>query len=185
MQKRKIATSLLLAVGAVASMATEPAQSGWSVQANEPLPTGTLAANEVEHRYAITVELTGSEPATNGELEIDLRYTRPAMPTGNVPLDITVLEGASVRSDSISSTQEGASLYSLISNIDLWMTCAAYPCVETFDVHIHRVDSNPVPFTFDGTVRAYANGGSTTKAMNPPPGTEVHVTVVDVPVVAP
>jgi hypothetical protein len=181
MSNRKLASHSLLVIGAVASIATSTVPTGWILQRTGSMPSTRFTATEHEKRFQITVELVGGELPTGGALEAGVRYMRPDSPMGNVPLHVTLVQGTTVLNDFIAATTEGVPPNQIGTSTELWLTCEAVPCTETYEMRLARTDGSTVEFALEGGITATAVGGDEHKVVPVPEGTDILITAVELP----
>lgn len=158
---------LLIAVGALASIATQQA-SGWDDYQAHDLGSYALDRQLPSVRYTLHNELVGPGPfeGLDGLLQIDI-YVTPA-PTLPVKVEVRGIthpeDQSAIGMASIFDSHMPRTL-----NIPAWLACTTDPCAEDFEIIITLDPAETASVTVSGHISVSASGS----ADDVPAGTDV------------
>jgi hypothetical protein len=160
MNARRIATSLVLATAAFASMATSMAIP-WSITESAPIPTTEVTtAGQV---FSITTEVHGPVAEySGGELQLDLELSGQPANLENAAITVTVISEAdpSVREEQ-TRVVNASVRETMTFSIPLWETCEADPCFDDYRLEVRNATANTSILLIASEVRATLFGNDT------------------------
>ena len=130
-------TWLLIALGALASIADEPGT--WVIPSEQALPAGTLDDQHTELRYLVHVEWINGPTGIFGEAHIRLDatgQTQPPQPL-NVTIFATNLADPTVTHSAVAPIEVGNTTSATV-DVDGWRECHTMPCSEDYELRIAR-----------------------------------------------
>jgi hypothetical protein len=173
---------ILLAGGAIASIATSQVPPGWGIGTNQALDPAVIDDTTPTVRYQVHVELHGAEPITglDGMVETDVSFAARdgSTPSGSIELSSLTndVPPATINYGDVDPTT--ARERGISASLDAWLACTSDPCSEDFELVVHRDPGANLPaLDIGGTV--YASAGGTDKVQ--PPNTSVVLTVTREP----
>jgi hypothetical protein len=181
--RRKVA--LVLAAGALASVATSVAIAEWTLSREVPLEI-TLGNTRPTRMYAIAAELNGPFQLDGlfGSTEIQVDVS--TAPTGTATAAVVLV----LRAGGVELDRETVGL-AANSRTTVFLVAGAFaacrdgdrvvpPCVDAWELDLEWLPVIDAPdVTLTGTVTVRANGRDEDEDMLPPPGTTMAVTVTD------
>jgi hypothetical protein len=172
---------LVLAAGALASVATSYVIEEWNFARSVPVETA-LDATRPLSQHAISAELTGAFPIRGlyGYLEVEVEVTAALTGTATSATTLILRQGeVELDRETVGLAPAARTTVTLSANA-FTAGCEVAPCVDGWELDIERlpvVDSPGVTISGDATLTI--NGTDDDEDMLPPPGTELFVTITE------
>jgi hypothetical protein len=159
----RIVPCLLIAGGAVASIATSAPPPAWTLSQKQLLTASVIDNETPLVRYHVHADLHVPEPQTglDGILEVNVSITARTPSAGSATLEIDSLTHPDVMPAKMDVGLNNS--FTNYISMDMWLDCTADPCSEDYELVVQRdptADLPPIDISGDVTSLAWASKGS-------------------------